>query len=401
MLSGALPGLPGCGCSSPDRLVVATTWPAARRHRLESEFQKWIEASHDHLGHRRVRVEWVALSPGDDLVKLALRARPPQVLLGGGGSAFALLSQMDQLSPIENAGSARWCTVGQNEIDARADGAPRPERPALSDPRVDPAALHSAMGQLSQGGWRNGYALLVRTAASGQRFKRAARATIVPILGQGAGPDGDPGAAEPGASRSSVAGVAIVRSPPNQELAQGFLRFLVETEGARAAASPSPSNAPDDPGPLIADLLGATLVDAQDELWTAWRALEGMTDREQALAWLTEPPPWPPASVAKYLGREGERAMSLIETLATEVAPEAPARAWLLRSWLAPGRPVDELLLAELTQAAEGRLYREPRFRAWLREEWTAWARQRYRRVARFAAAQGRRAANPRTTALP
>lgn len=79
--------------------------------------------------------------------------------------------------------------------------------------------------------------------------------------------------------------------------------------------------------------------------------------------------------------------MALIETLATEVATEPPARAWLLRSWLAPGRPVDESLLSELAQAAEGRLCREPRFRAWLREEWTAWARQRYRRVARWAAA--------------
>ena len=42
----------------------------------------------------------------------------------------------------------------------------------------------------------------------------------------------------------------------------------------------------------------------------------GLPTREQAIEWLTEPPPWPPASVAKYLGREGERAMALIETLA-------------------------------------------------------------------------------------
>ena len=60
---------------------------------------------------------------------------------------------------------------------------------------------------------------------------------------------------------------------------------------------------------LVADLVGATLVDAQDELWTAWRALEGLSDRERALAWLLEPPPWPPASVSKYLGRDGERAI--------------------------------------------------------------------------------------------
>ena len=43
---------------------------------------------------------------------------------------------------------------------------------------------------------------------------------------------------------------------------------------------------------------------------------------------------------------------------------------------------VDRLLAAG---AAEGRLAREPRFRAWLRGEWTAWTRQLYRRVARLA----------------
>ena len=41
--------------------------------------------------------------------------------------------------------------------------------------------------------------------------------------------------------------------------------------------------------------------------------------------------------------------------------------------------------LAELAGAADGRLAREPRFRAWLRGEWTAWTRQLYRRVARLA----------------
>jgi hypothetical protein len=78
--------------------------------------------------------------------------------------------------------------------------------------------------------------------------------------------------------------------------------------------------------------------------------------------------------------------MPLLETLAAQVAPDADVRAWLLRSWLAPGRPVDGRLLDELASAEGGRLVREPRFRAWLRAEWTAWARQRYRRIARVAA---------------
>ncbi len=256
------------------------------------------------------------------------------------------------------------------------------------------------MDQLDADDWRKGYARLVQTAATSRRFQRA-EPTLVSSTVLGGRPDRDPGASHPAATAPSFAGAAILRAAPNQELAQGFLRFLIETEGALPAASPNESNAQEDTSALIADLLGATLVDAQDELWTAWRALENLDDREQVIAWLTEPPPWPPASVGKYLGMEEERAMSLVETLATEVAPEAPARAWLLRSWLAPGRAVDLPLLSELTQAADGRLYREPRFRAWLRDEWTAWARQRYRRVARKAAALSRRAANERTTARP
>ena len=78
--------------------------------------------------------------------------------------------------------------------------------------------------------------------------------------------------------------------------------------------------------------------------------------------------------------------MALIETLAGELSPRPAVRGWLIRSWLSPPRLVDETLLAELAHAAEGRLIHEPRFRSWLRAEWTASARQRYRRVAKLAA---------------
>ena len=97
---------------------------------------------------------------------------------------------------------------------------------------------------------------------------------------------------------------------------------------------------------------------------------------------MTQPPPWPPASVARILERE-QNAMPLLETLAAEIAPEPDVRAWLLRSWLSPPRQVDGALLDELGGVLDGRLARSPRFRAWLRGEWTAWARKRYRRVAR------------------
>ena len=101
-------------------------------------------------------------------------------------------------------------------------------------------------------------------------------------------------------------------------------------------------------------------------------------DPERLARWMAEPPPWPPASVAALLDR-GEDGMALLDTLAAEIAPEADVRSWLLRSWLRTPAPIDGTFLAKLAGAVDGRLAREPRFRAWLRAEWTAWARQRYR----------------------
>ena len=134
---------------------------------------------------------------------------------------------------------------------------------------------------------------------------------------------------------------------------------------------------------MLADLLGATLVDAQDELWDAWEALERAGHPERAERWMTQAPPWPPASVEIILREDASSALP--ETLASQLAPDADVRAWLLQSWLRPTRLIDGAWLEELAGGAGGRLVREPRFRAWLRAEWRAWARQRYRRVARLA----------------
>jgi hypothetical protein len=143
--------------------------------------------------------------------------------------------------------------------------------------------------------------------------------------------------------------------------------------------------------PLLADLLGATFVEAQDELLAASAALVGRegTRFERLRTFLVEAPPWPPASV-QALQRDDPTG-ALVEALAEQVAPGLEARFWLLQSWEAPPRPLDAATLETLATAADGRLLREPRFRAWLCADWAAWARQRYRRVARQAEA---RAAN-------
>jgi hypothetical protein len=136
---------------------------------------------------------------------------------------------------------------------------------------------------------------------------------------------------------------------------------------------------------LLADLLGAAFVDAQEELLFAWEVLDRSRAGQspQSAAWLTEAPPWPPASVEKLLMRGGDRALAMVHDLAGQIAPDPELRFWLVQSWLRPSRQIDGSVLNDLAHAIGGRLVREPRFRAWLREEWTAWARQRYRRVAR------------------
>jgi hypothetical protein len=424
VLAVVLSSLGGCARPSAARVLVATTWPVHDRRRLASEFESWAAAAHGDLEHRSLRLEWLILEPDDDLVHLAERRDPPDVLLGGAASSFARLARANQLAPIDPAGSILWCINrkasirlsdgsfrsdrsisaifgGQSEPNrshrATADGPRR--NAALDDPRRDQILLAAALDQLGHGHWRDGYARLVRAAGSNQ---------LMDMINEDGADDAqrDPGdrtARESRFPRRPVDYVAMLRTARDPDAARGFLRFLTEKQGAVKAQNPEETAAGAEPAfdSLVADLVGATLVDARDELWDAWRSLARAGNPERLVRELTEPPPWPPASVARYLGRAGDKAMSLIETLAGELTPEPPARAWLLRSWLSPPRLVDDELLSELARAADGRLAHEPRFRAWLREEWTAWARQRYRRVARVAAATQAAPRGERSLAAP
>jgi hypothetical protein len=102
---------------------------------------------------------------------------------------------------------------------------------------------------------------------------------------------------------------------------------------------------------LIADLLGATLVDARDELRAAWSALEAAGAPPNPPRWTTEPPTWPPASVAKLLARRDETAMAMVETLAGQLATNPSVRSWLVRSWLSPAPPIGRSVLRERTRS--------------------------------------------------
>ena len=284
----------------------------------------------------------------------------------------------------------------------RSRGRDRAETVAFDDFRHDPIALEWARGELAAGSWAEGYARLVRWADDPRRigrqpgsalaaFERGEVAMVPCVRTVGRSPAQRGGivlVSGPSEQAGWVEGVALVRGGRNPALAQEFVRFLA---GRGQAESPTPRDTGGtDPAQnpeaasLLADLLGATLVDAQDELWAAWAKLEATGHPGEAERWLTEPPPWPPASIDKLL-EAGRGRVGAARDLTAQIAPEADVRNWLLRSWLAPPRHVDGRLLAELAGALDGRLAREPRFRAWLRGEWTAWARQRYRRVARLA----------------
>jgi hypothetical protein len=355
----------GCNPESPNRLIVATCWPLAARRLLESDFQEWQVRSARDPDFHSSRLEWLVLTPANELASAVRRGNPPDVLLGGSALSYARLAQIDQLVPIEGAGSASWRTCAlANRIHALTDAGPS----AFGDPRTDRECLAWSIGQIDRGRWRAGFSRLVRAAGVAER--------------------GRPGPDRQDASTPLAEGVAIVRASRAQGAARHFMRFLSEASAVElgAAMAAGDDGLSPEMQSLVADLLGAILVDARDEFWAAWSALERAGYPEPALKWMSEPFPWPPASVAKFLGRQGENAMSLVETLALELAPDPEARGWLVRSWLSPSRPVDDTLLNELGKAASGRLVREPRFRAWLQAEWTASARQRYRRVARLVA---------------
>jgi hypothetical protein len=393
----------GCDRRQSDRLVVATSWPRADRDRISAAFADWL-AAEDPGRPVAAGITWLILEPGDDPARLAERRDPPDVLLGAPAASCDRLARSDGLAPLPMYDSDFWVVVRRARIRLTGPSSgpatprsPTPDDPGnitFDDPRDDPISLAWARSLLADGHFREGYARLVRAAGHPRRIGRlsgSARAAV---------DRGEAGLA-PSLVTESLAdvatgpdlwleGAAIPRNARNRYHAGRFLQFLVGTGRARVGHGSESSIGSDD---LLAELLGATLVDAQDELWSAWSALKAAGNPENALRWMTEPPPWPPASVAKMIADRGDRGMEMMETLAGELAAEPAVRAWLIRSWLSPGRLVDEKMLGELTLAAEGRLLREPGFRDWLRAEWTVWARQRYRRVARLASAGSRQPA--------
>ena len=315
--------LGGCQPSSEPPLVIATPWPAWPRAALEAGYRA---ASGD-----RGPIAWVVLEPGARLATVLDRRGGVDLVLGGFTSEYGRLADSGRVGP--------WHLIRRPVATPSGD---------LGDPREDPETLARARAIFESEGWPRGFEFLIREAAR-------SRPDSIEVARQGGRP-------EPAGL------VGTGRSPGRAH------RFLDRLEDLGPPRSPSEADG------LLADLLGAALVDAREELRAAAAALERYGHPARAEGALGDRPPWPPTSI-----RLLKPSPALLDTLAEQVAPDPEARAWLRSSWSGPSRPVDGDLLAEIAGAVDGRLAREPRFRAWLRAEWIAWTRQHYRRVARVA----------------
>jgi ABC-type Fe3+ transport system substrate-binding protein len=388
--------LAGCTPTTADHLVIATDLPVPECARLADAFTTWLASRHGPPvpGH----ISWLRGRPGEDPARLVERGASADLILGGTSTSFERLAaagRLDSTGPpwrIFRRVQLGWTTTPSAimRLPKTWAGAGAPNlagRIALDDPRRDPTTLILAEAALAKKLWPPAYARLIHAFRNAPRIGPRHRAALCRLergVDTCAPSEGDARPFVPWPAIRSE-GVGILKVGPHPELARRFLAFLAERG---EAADPKPQDLLLDPGAeaLLADLLGATLVDAHAELVPAIDALEKAKRPDLAQRWLT-PPPWPPASVRKLSQKDPTGA--LVEELAGQIAPDLDVRIWLLESWGGAERVVDGPLLEALAHAVDGKLVDEPRLRAWLRGEWSAWARQNYRRIVRQLRGQG------------
>ncbi len=380
------------GCARPDseRLVVVTTWSAADRAAIDSDY------------HPERPIEWVVLAPGENAASVISRI-DADVVLGISERRCDELAANGRFVGYEAGDQRPWRVVRSMNLGlairngttltktSAADNSLRGEF-VFDDPRIDEVSFAWAKSRLAT----SNYGDLVRSAANASRAGRASSTTfavlrndasIAPATGiEGAIDDATHFDVYPEHPQYRE-GIAILSNARHDEEAHNFVAFLKARGQADQLRSPAPSAAEIGADALLADLLGATLVDALDDLRSAALAVETPGTSSELNAFLDDLPPWPPASVAKLRARE--EPFPLLETLAHEISDDAEGRRWLLQSWDRPIHTVNLAFLREIAGAAKGRLLADPKFRVWLRGEWTAWARQHYRRIAREAGRVG------------
>ncbi|WP_169972809.1 hypothetical protein [Tautonia rosea] len=349
LLPAVILSLSGC---SDDRsqVVIATPWDRTTCRQFTALL---AQASGDPIPV----IRWVRLDPWDDPARLIEADHTVHLLLGWPTATLAELNDRGRLDRSE-AGTFRC--VGTEGSERFRFTSPDTSATAIlpGDPRIDPVARRQVASRLARGAGRTGYASLIESGLSSVHS-----------------------AEDPAPVRESEGfSVASIATPVHPE-ARAFRDRLRKQWNHEPLALGRGSPVTPSVRTLSAELIGATLVDAETELHRAREILRQWPDADDGRSLLVEPPLWPPDSIRRLANDPTRR--SMIETLAAALVDDPESRAWLLDSWQAPPRPVDGALLDALATANEGRLLRSTRVLPWLRAEWTAWARQRYAQIAR------------------
>jgi hypothetical protein len=162
------------------------------------------------------------------------------------------------------------------------------------------------------------------------------------------------------------------------QAADSFRAFCEETG---KCAAPATSSEAAFLAPVFRTLMAGVLLDeCLDSLRNAWKAIRAGTGEaaRDAEAYLTERPPWPPASILRL---RKERGFEYVGALAEQVAIDRDQRDWLVRAFQEAEGKVD---FQRLETSDDGRLSESLRFRTWIHAEWAAWVRQRARRTERY-----------------
>lgn len=415
---GAATATAAVGCTrltpEPSSLAIATSWTPEEIAVLPAQ-----------LSAPESPIRWVRSDTGDRFLQQLVerRADSLDMVLGGSEQLHEALARRGLVEriPPSTASDQDWSIarrtplgflarlaalkqLGVEEADvAKVWASPEGWNLTIGlDPRADGPTYAHALAVLQRGEWLAGYAELVRAAGNSRRIA-STRQQSESELTRGVATIGiTTQSRASGLSEISPAltfipfptseivnwieGISVVLGTPRRVNAEQWARTLMGLTPASATDSslkdPPPAPMSGSAHELLRDLLGAVLVESHEELRRGWESVIRAGRPRQPEAWLTEPPPWPPASVRRLIDDPQREAWVL--TLAEQIVPDDRAQVWLLSNWERSNRVVDGSLLNELSEAVDGRLVREPRFRSWLRGEWTAWARQRYRRVARL-----------------
>jgi hypothetical protein len=293
----------------------------------------------------------------------------------------------ETVSRLPARGASFWSLAADESLARRLGWA---------DPRTDGPLLTAAAGHLALD-WSAGYADLVRWSAQARCEPDLSPSGTWPGLVAAFWGDSESASEARGFRfhgcaeyEPFVQGAAVLPGAREAESLHAALQGLGSPGRPVRAETGTDSSFLQSPMgmSLLADLLHATLVAAQPELRQAWAVLRvaksrGTDTASRAEHWIVQPAPWPPASVE--LLKTKPRARTLLWELAVQLTSTAARRDWLLAQFDRDAGCLDGSVLLPLAECDDGRLGFEPRFRTWLRAEWQAWARQRYRRAARLA----------------